>query len=634
MKKALLALLLLAAVCIPSCATVIGYSNGTIYKYKMLSVGQSSQQGIAIKLPAGKLKMLQGQTIQAIQAVFGSRNTTEGKATLFITTSLDATPLRQQQVEISATAQWLSHPLEQPYTITGQEEALYIGYTAEISPSYKLLSTDRSSDLCDGCFVKKDDVWTDTYGMNVGVGNIRIETNGQESLTDVCIKMPQWDMFYRTDASSDFSAELCNMGTETIQSLQATLQIGHGSNIPLKLDNMQWQPGTNYTLLLPAVEMKEEGEMQAVLTINQLNNGATDADATDNSVSISLYVYPANMERTVLVETFTGQDCTSCADGHSVVSEILDALPPLTAAEVSHHVGFFADAFTMAEDSALLFYYPSQSTYAPAVMVNRMVEAAGGAATPIFSPEKEKLKNAIAVAQQQKPYVSLQLQTTYHADTRGVEIQVGIMPHTALPPAHNRLNVALVQHSIKAYQANAGGTYAHPYVSRGMLTPKGGVALQNDGKEIQRWTISFTLPEDIRSSWWTDQRLQDAAMSEQEVTWPTDVNNMYIVAWVGAYDEVNNNANRVYNSTCTLLGSTHTQAAYHDDSTEGIASTSQEKPLVKQVGNTLVPTDSSTTLHIYDMSGRSYAAGSALPHGIYIVRAVSHGVSSSFRLLR
>lgn len=123
-------------------------------------------------------------------------------------------------------------------------------------------------------------------------------------------------------------------------------------------------------------------------------------------------------------------------------------------------------------------------------------------------------------------------------------------------------------------------------------------------------------------------------MSEQEVTWPTDVNNMYIVAWVGAYNEVNNNANGVYNSTCTLLGSTHTQAAYHDDSTEGIASTPQEKPLVKQVGNTLVPTDSSTTLHIYDLSGRSYAVGSALPHGIYIVRAVSHGVSSSFRLLR
>ena len=80
MKKTLLSLMLFAAVCLPSWATVIGYSNGNIYKYKMLSVGESSQQGMAIKLPTGKIRALQGHTIRAIQAVFGSLNTTNGKA--------------------------------------------------------------------------------------------------------------------------------------------------------------------------------------------------------------------------------------------------------------------------------------------------------------------------------------------------------------------------------------------------------------------------------------------------------------------------------------------------------------------------------------------------------------------------
>ena len=636
MKKTLLSLMLFAAVCLPSWATVIGYSNGNIYKYKMLSVGESSQQGMAIKLPTGKIRALQGHTIRAIQAVFGSLNTTNGKATLFIATSLDAAPLREQQVEIGATAQWLSHELAQPYTITGNEEALYIGYTAEISPSYKLLSTDRSSDICDGCFVKKDGVWTDTYGMNVGVGNIRIETDGQQNFADVCIKRPRWDNFYRMGTPADFGAELCNMGTETIQSLDATLQMGNGKAVKLTLDNLQWQPGTNHTLLLPAVEMDAEGDVQAVLTIGNINNGTADADESDNSAQLPLYVYPANMERTVLVETFTGQDCTSCANGHSIVSEVLEELPPLSAAEVSHHVGFLPDAFTMIEDSALLFYYPSQSTYAPAVMINRMVEAAGGAATPIFSPEKEKLKNGITVAQQQKPYVSMQLKTTYQADTREVKIEVGVMPHTALPHADNRLNVALVQHNIKAYQANAGGTYAHPYVSRGMITPEGGVTLDKEDTEstaTQHWTTTFVLPEGIRSSWWTDQRLQSAAMNESEVTWATDVNNMYIVAWVGACDTVNNNANQVYNCTRTLLGTSHTQAAYRE-ATDGIASAPQTRPQIRQVGDALMATDSSTALYIHDLSGRSYAAGSALPHGLYIVRAVKDGVSTSYRWLR
>lgn len=633
MKKTLLFLLCSIATCIPASASVIGYSDGTIYKYQMLSVGESSQQGIAIKLPAGKIKMLQGQTIHAIQAVFGSLNTTDGKATLFITTSLEGTPLLQQAVEISATAKWLTYALDHPYTITGNEEALYIGYTAEISLSYKLLSTDRSNDIHDGCFVMKDGVWTDTYGMNVGVGNIRIETDGQQAFTDVCVKMPQWDNYYRSGTPADFIAELYNIGTDTIRSLNATLQIGNGDAIHLTESNLQWLPGTNYTLSLPAIEMSTEGEVQAVLNVSNINNGTTDADETDNSTRLPIYIYPANMERTVLVESFTGQDCTSCADGHSVVSEVLESLPPFTAAEVSHHVGFLPDAFTMLEDSALLFYYPSQSTYAPAVMVNRMVGATGGASTPIFSPEREKLKNAIATAQQQKPYVSLQLKTTYQTSTREVEIKVGMMPHTALPDGDNLLNVALVQHNIKAYQANAGGTYAHPYVSRGMLTPEGGVALDNGGTEIQHWTTSFTLPESIRSSWWTDQRLQNAAMDVNQVTWTTDIPNMYIVAWVGAFDAVNNNANRIYNCISTVLGASHTQAAYHDD-TDGIASAPQAEHLVKQVGNTLVPINNSTALHIYDMSGRSYAAGSALPRGIYIVKVIADGISSSFRWLR
>ncbi|MGN0221049.1 MAG: hypothetical protein ACI4BA_02865 [Prevotella sp.] len=633
MKKTLLFLLCSIAVCIPASASVIGYSDGTIYKYQMLSVGESSQQGIAIKLPAGKIKMLQGQTIHAIQAVFGSLNTTDGKATLFIATSLEETPLLQQAVEISATAKWLTYALDHSYTITGNEEALYIGYTAEISPSYKLLSTDKSNDIHDGCFVMKDGVWTDTYGMNVGVGNIRIETDGQEAFTDVCVKMPQWDNYYRSGTPADFTAELCNMGTETIRSLDATLQIGDGKAIHVTQDNLQWLPGTNYTLSLPAIEMSTEGEVQAVFTVSNINNGTADADESDNHTRLPIYIYPANMERTVLVESFTGQDCTSCANGHSIVSEVLESLPPFTAAEVSHHVGFFPDAFTMLEDSALLFYYPSQSTYAPAVMVNRLVEAAGGAATPIFSPEKERLKDAIATAQQQKPYVSLQLKTSYQTDTRKVEIEVGVMPHTPLPDGDNRLNVALVQHNIKAYQANAGGTYAHPYVSRGMLIPDGGAALDNGNSEIQRWTATFTLPESIRSSWWTDQRLQNAAMDVSEVTWATDVPNMYIVAWVGAFDGVNNNANRVYNCISTALGTSHTHAAYHDD-TDGIASAPQAAHLVRQVGDALVPANNGTALHIYDLSGRSYAAGSALPHGIYIVRVIANGISSSFRWLR
>ena len=102
---------------------------------------------------------------------------------------------------------------------------------------------------------------------------------------------------------------------------------------------------------------------------------------------------------------------------------------------------------------------------------------------------------------------------------------------------------------------------------------------------------------------------------------------------MGACDTVNNNANQVYNCTRTLLGTSHTQAAYREVS-DGIASAPQTRPQIRQVGDALMATDSSTALYIHDLSGRSYAAGSALPHGLYIVRAVKDGVSTSFRWLR
>lgn len=87
-----------------SAQTKIGYSNGDFERTDGVRLNNNEQQSAAIKIPAAKLKALQGKKITGVRGAFGTKNVESVK--FFITDNLNGTPLYEQ------TITGVSHKLE------------------------------------------------------------------------------------------------------------------------------------------------------------------------------------------------------------------------------------------------------------------------------------------------------------------------------------------------------------------------------------------------------------------------------------------------------------------------------------------------------------------------------------------
>ena len=285
------------------------------------------------------------------------------------------------------------------------------------------------------------------------------------------------------------------------------------------------------------------------------------------------------MESSILVEGFTGQDCSNCPSGHLTMNSVIENSNE-NIVEVSHHAGYYPDMYTMMEDLAYMFYYPNpSSTFAPAVMVNRKANQDISSA-PVIEVDSKNLKTLISNAAESKPYVSLNLDTKFDEAKRELKVKLQIKPHEQITADSVLFNVFLTQDNIQGPQSNGGSEYIHHHVFRGTVTGNSWGILLTDltpGK-VSTWEKTITIPDSIHSSYWTDDMI---TYSEKEVNgetvkeaWysgkykveqtniKTVIDDMSVVAYVSEYDTSNSAKNVVYNCTETKLGTTHTQAGF------------------------------------------------------------------------
>lgn len=613
-------------------ATDIGFTNGKYGKTSVFRLGNDKKQGQAIRLGKEKLQYLKGKTIKAAQFVVGSRNSTDNTMHTFIASSLSGTPIAETDFTISKAQTWLTWTLDTPYTITGDEEELYIGYTTEINTSYKMYCSDFSNDMTGCNFAIKDGEWVDTYGTNTGNANIRIQTDEVDDFCDVIMTKSSFDGYFKAGNSYSFSTIFHNFGTKAITSFDAVVRIGDKTET-YSFKNVNIAANQNHTVDLTNIDTSNEGEQTVAISIENINGGADDKDLGDNMISEELYVYPANMERNLLLEGFTGQECSQCPTGHHYINNAISNSSE-NIIEVMHHAGYRADMFTMAEDVDYTFFYPgggNGGTYAPAVMVNRTA-CTGVTEAPVTDVTSSKLTALINNATLSKPYASLALETELNSETRELDIKLSVKPHTQLPEGDNLLNVFLVQDSIKAFQTNGGTDYVHTKVFRGALTGNSwGLLSDFPVGEATTWSKKITIPETIRASYWTDAVIEASGTYTAEmVTTEAVLNNMYIVAFVAHYDNIDNTKNVVYNCIEVKAGESYSQAGF----TSGIVNTEQDNvgDIIVKDGHISVEGNGCKT-EVYNLSGKRMDATSSLPKGLYIVKVNSGSRSMAKKVM-
>lgn len=602
-----------------------GYTNGDCGRSNNFRLGTGTTQGQAIRLSHEKLQLLKGCSISAIEFACGSTRADNKQVQLFISTALGADALVSQTGTIAKANQWSSQTLDNPYVITGEEPELYVGYTATIANTYNLLNADHTADLQGCCFVYNDGQWQDTYGMAVGAANVRAVIADAPLYQDVLVKPFSLEGYYKSNTLYTIRGMVLNTGSATITGMGVSYGVTGTEHEVKQLTGLNLAPGQSQEVEVLVSSHEGDASLDVEMGVDYLASDAAttaDADPNDNSTKATAFFYPENMERSLLVESFTGQDCSNCPAGHRVLHELIDTCG-WNAISVAHHSGYYPDQFTMDDDLYYTsFFFGSASTYAPAAMLNRL--ATPTMTSPIINAQdRTALASALSYMQlKSQPYVSLNLQSVYNPDTRQLDVTLQAYPHTDLPDGKLLLNVYLVQDSVQAYQSNGGNAYLHNAIYRGNLTGNlwGQLATCEAGKTVE-WTTTMTLPESIYSNYWTAATEADCKNGSPDI--PVVVKDMQLVAIAAAYNPDDNRMNSIYNAASVALNGSYTQQAFPT----AIDKVEMEQGVALDLrvadGEVLVNGERGRC-ELFDLQGRSH--GSRLDrHGVYLVRAKAAG---------
>jgi len=619
-------------------ATKIGFSTEQCGREYVFRIGSTEKQGIAIRLSGDKLQALKGCSISAVSAVFGSRWTVDGTATVFVSTSPDGTPLREKTATIATTASaWAEIKLDEPYTITGNEGELYIGYYGILTGTNTFLSADYSTDTKGCSYVYKDGAWVDMYGLGCGNANVMAVVENVPELTDAMVKDVSTSGYYTAGTAYSYGTQLFNFGTTEINSFDVVLRIG-GETTTSNYAGLSIPPHSVYDIDIPPYSASSVGDVDISVEVANINGGS-DATAADNVTSGTIFFYPAGMERNLLLEGFTGQECPNCPAGHRTINAFL-ASTDKPVVEVMHHSGYQPDRFSMDEDYDYTMFFGGSGTFAPAFMMNRtlfpLIQPQSGVPVPAMNTVANYLTYTADEAWNAQPYVSLKLESTYNPATREVNVKAMAYGHNDMPSEINVMNVMLVQDRLVGEQSGQGSGYIHDNVYRGSLMGNAWGKQLPDGfgkGGITEWNHTFTLPAAIYSDFWTDAMIaqMDKKYTKEELEIPTVPENMYIVAYVAAYKQDDFNGHNVYNCVKVKLGESHEQKGF----ATGISAPDADgvSAKVRVSGRSITVEGECDSYAVFDMSGRKVSADRLPGSGVYIVKVMAGGKSTASKVV-
>lgn len=621
--RTFLGIVLIAAVSVTAGATQFGYSSGSCERDNMFRVGGGTSQGLAMRISHEKLAALKGCTITSISASFGSSRTTSGDIKLFIgTTPIDR--VVEESHTITRALQWDEYTFAKPYTITGEESELYIGYQGEVSAATSMLMHDGNLAIPATGYALSGNEWVDIADLGFGCANIRVNIDGAPTITDAIIKPLNTDGFYKANTPYSFAGQIYNFGSEKITSFDLKVSVGDSAPVTKHYTGLDITPASNFDFVLDEYTSTTQGMQSLSLEIVNINNG-NDFDAADNTFVGNICFYPREMERTVLVEGFTGQTCSNCPSGHAELNKWVETVPEGAVIEVMHHSGYQPDYFSMDADYDYTFFYGKTSTYAPAAMMNRTLFPSISA-YPVWGPSVSTFQKAYDIIQETQPYVSLRLDTSFDKDTREVKIYFKTVAHNDLPTNTNVFNVVLLQDGLEGTQSGAGSGYIHNNVFRGTLTDNAwgkmlpSRACVTAGEYV--WEYTFTLPESIFSDYWANTEMTEA----NRARYYHDVvpENMKLVAYVGALGGDDIAGHAIYNAIEVKLGESHEQAGMTHLEV-GLSAAEVENIDVYVSGGHLTVVGEYDNVELYNLRGISLNTDTTLLPGAYVVRVNKGG---------
>ena len=474
-----------------------GYANeATVSHSTGLRFSSGTKQGFAIKIPKEKAALLKGSKVTGLRACFATgSNISNCKA--FISSSLGEN--KDFEESVTPKLRIRDYDFTGSYTISGETD-LYVGFELDYnSTNLAIFSVDNTAELPEGfVWAYTGQAW-ENVACN-GAPAIYLSLDKAPEFKDVLVKPVSFDAFYTAGKKYDFTGQVFNSGSEAITSLDMGVTIGNGSKQTMQLTGLNIAPLTTYDYMIEKCAIDVNGNLPITVSISNVN-GSADADITDNTSTCSKYIYPANVVRRTLLETFTGLGCYNCPAGTTNIKHAIAGNED-NFSLIAHHT-YGPDVFCMTEDYEMTWFFAGQ-TYAPGIMANRRPYNSG-LTTPIVQATTLSYVTAIIeAAKMYAPYVDISVNSAYNSSTREVSVTVNVTTHEATPYEVNRLNIWLTQDNFSGQefpQQGASSDYSHNNVFRASLTGVWGEDITLVPGETVSKTYTYTLPTESVSTY-------------------------------------------------------------------------------------------------------------------------------------
>ena len=557
--------------------------NSTSRSAFLISAGSEGAAGAALCYDDATLEAFRGCHISGFRldlyAPVG-----EDSLRFFVARSLDAATLAEW-VTTGPKKGWNTITLDTPFTIP-DDGPLVIGY--EILGARYLQYADPLLHCKEMQRVNGGEWQPVAGGMRASFQAVLTGEGLPEH--NVLLTWSRLPHYGWTGKDMRFEGSFVNLGTEAVEEISIGVYL---DGEPLHSETCSMEPveprnSGRFAFTVPTPYMDCNGQ----LTLEVMNvNGADDASPGDNRSDTADFMCRKEgfVPRTILMEEFSTENCTNCPNVHKSV--MLFAQDRTDIIEVIHHAGFLTDKLTVPESEEMLWFYPQDKLYAPAVMFDRTnfgdalpdIYADG---TPVTGISLEGLKRQHAEAAEIPAFAALRLFVDPDVNARTMDVEV--MGDMLLPcddaPGNLRLNVYVTEDSIASKtQRGAVGTYYHRHALRKVLTPVWGDAVADD-------RICGNYSVQVPDDW--------------------QFGKLHVVAFLTAYDAHDANHSPVLAATVCSVGDEI--VGIHQPTSH--AATLSPRCFYHPGGVFHIPSEAA----VYDLSGRRISRHS--PSGIYIMR--------------
>lgn len=514
-------------------------------------------------------------------------NTTVKDVTAFIVKGNDINAAETvAEVNVNQLANgWNIIKLENPVEIDASVR-LGIGYKAKDNATYPI-AFDGKSVMANTSYLRindneysvSDEAWgnlmtralvdgdASALGYNMTLNNFDLPKNvplGEPAKVTLSLTNSSFETI------TDFTYELTANGKTTTHEVKLDEPIPNNSAASYVFYTEPVTENTVYDIIITKVN-------------GQPNIGAE--KATKNAIP---YDASDTVDRYVLIEKFTGQNCGYCPGGEISIANAIVGMEDRIV-RIDHHYGYTKDIFTIEESEKIGNHFNVNS--APNCMMNRTLqderENIKNGNGVVFHPSyitSEMVRNEIS----RPAFVTVRIESSYDEQNNMATIKVS--GKTTRDMSGTRINVCITQSGYEAYQNSADSNWRHNDFPIDYMTDYSGDEIQWNEDGSYEYTYNYVI-------------------NEKYGRVKSDVNQMDVVAYVSKWSD---DDNEVMNAACVKL--TKEQVSVAEINTENVN--------FKISNGSITVNDSIEGVEVYTVSGVRVNNQSLAP-GIYIARMIA-----------